>query len=130
MPLADAAAERDLTYQAAKKARHRAEHRLVAHLHDSAQDTAPDGTPAGRSERDLATQVADAVTITDAADHAIGPTAGSRRVTDLATHAAKKVSGRVSPEGQFPEFRGAGRDQPPPRTPPPRPPSRGSHHRG
>ncbi len=105
VPLADAAAERDLSYQAAKKARQRAEHRLVAYL----LDDAPDATHAGPRERDLATQVADTVIITDAADHATATVEPSRPVTDLSTHAAKKVGDRVSPQGRFSGVQGCGR---------------------
>ncbi len=43
VPLADAAAERNLSYQAAKKARQRAEHRLVAYLLDTTLDIAHAG---------------------------------------------------------------------------------------
>jgi hypothetical protein len=104
VPLADAAAARDLSYQAAKKARLRAEHRLVAYLLDNPTD-AP---PAGPHEGDVATRVADAVTITAAA-RSTTPASLSRGVTDLATRAAKKVGGRVSPQGRFSGVQGCGR---------------------
>lgn len=122
VPLADAAAERNLTYQATKKARLRAEHRLVAYLLD---DTA-DATPTGPHEGDVATQVADAVTIT-AAEHSTAPATLSRGVTDLATRAAKKVGERVSPQGRFSGVQGCGSRPATPAhttsspTPPPKP---------
>lgn len=105
VPLADAAAERDLSYQAAKKARLRAEHRLVAYLRDDTSDT----SHAGPHEGDVATQVADAVTITTAAEHSASSAAVSRTVTALATRAAKKVGDRVSPQGRFSGVQGCGR---------------------
>jgi hypothetical protein len=103
--LADAATEHGLSYQAAKKARQRAEHRLVAYLLD---DT-PDASHADGDERDLATQVADAVIITDAAEHATGTTEQSHTMTNLRASAAKKVGDRVSPEGRFSGVQGCGR---------------------
>ncbi len=105
VPLATAAAQRNLSYQAAKKARQRAEHRLVAYL----LDDAPDGAHTSPRERDLATWVADAVTITAAADHATSPAVPSRRVTALPTRAAKKVGDRVSPDDRFSGVQGCGR---------------------
>jgi hypothetical protein len=105
VPLADAAAERDLSYQAAKKARLRAEHRLVAYLLDDTSDT----SHAGPHEGDVATQVADAVTITAAAERSARPAALSRTVTELAGRAAKKVGDRVSPQGRFSGVQGCGR---------------------
>jgi len=105
VPLADAAAERDLSYQAAKKARLRAEHRLVAYLLDDTSDT----LHAGPHEGDVATQVADAVTITAAAERSARPAALSRTVTELAGRAAKKVGDRVSPQGRFSGVQGCGR---------------------
>jgi hypothetical protein len=105
VPLADAAAERDLSYQAAKKARLRAEHRLVAYLLDDSSDT----SHAGPHEGDVATQVADAVTITAAAERSARPASLSRGVTDLAARAAKKVGDRVSPQGRFSGVQGCGR---------------------
>jgi hypothetical protein len=108
VPLADAAAERDLSYQAAKKARLRAEHRLVAYLLNDIADTS-DTSHAGPHEGDVATQVADAVTITTAAEHSTSFTAVSRTVTDLATRAEKKVGDRVSPQGRFSGVQGCGR---------------------
>jgi hypothetical protein len=129
VPLADAAVERDLSYQAAKKARQRAEHRLVAYLLDSAQDNAADDTGVGAAdmapstahssprERDLAAQVVDAVIITNAAQHATTTAAPSRTVTDLRTRAAQKaakkptekVGDRVSPQARFSGVQGCGR---------------------
>jgi hypothetical protein len=125
VPLADAAAERDLSYQAAKKARHRAERRLVAYLLDSAQDNAADGAAdtapstahTSPRERDLAAQVVDAVIITNAAQHATTAAAPSRTVTDLRKRAAKKatqkatekVGDRVSPQARFSGVQGCGR---------------------
>ncbi|MGW5054964.1 hypothetical protein [Actinokineospora sp. NPDC004072] len=105
VPLADAAAARNLSYQAAKKARHRAERRLVAYLLHDASDT----LHAGPREHDLATQVADAVTITDAAAHATHTTPPSRTVTDPTARTGKTGSGRVSPRSRFPGVQGCGR---------------------
>ncbi|MFD0204246.1 MULTISPECIES: hypothetical protein [Saccharothrix] len=105
VPLADAAAERNLSYQAAKKARQRAEHRLVAYLLDDTTDT----PHSGPREGDVATQVADAVTITAAAQHSTATASPSRNVTDLATRTAKKVGDRVSPQGRFSGVQGCGR---------------------
>ncbi|CRK55154.1 hypothetical protein [Alloactinosynnema sp. L-07] len=105
VPLADAAAERNLSYQAAKKARQRAEHRLVAYLLDDTTD-APH---AGPHEGDVAAQVADAVTITAAAQHSTSAASLSRTVTDLRPRTAKKVGDRVSPQGQFSGVQGCGR---------------------
>jgi hypothetical protein len=109
VPLADAAAERDLSYQAAKKARLRAEHRLVAYLLDDTLDDTTDAPPTGPHERDLATQVADAVTITAASERSTTPASLSRGVTDLAARAAKKVGDRVSPQRRFSGVQGCGR---------------------
>ena len=108
VPLADAAAERDLSYQAAKKARQRAEHRLVAYLLDNTTDTS--GTPhAGPHEGDVATRVAAAVTITTAAQHTTTTASPSRTVADLAARTAKKVDDRVSPRARFSRVQGCGR---------------------
>lgn len=109
VPLADAATKRGLSYQAAKKARQRAEHRLVTYLLDSTRDTAPGAAHADGDERDLATQVADAVIITDAAKHATRTAEQSHTVTDLRAHAAKKVGDHVSPQGRFSGVQGCGR---------------------
>ncbi len=105
VPLVDAAAERGLAYQAAKKARLRAEHRLVAYLLDDARDS----THAGPRERDLATQVADAVIITVAAKHATTTAPPSHTVTELRSRSAEKVDDRVSPQGRFSGVQGCGR---------------------
>lgn len=126
VPLADAAAERDLSYQAAKKARLRAEHRLVAYLLDDTSDT----SNAGPHERDVATQVAEAVIITAAAEHSAGPAELSRGVTDLATHAAKKVGDPVSPQRRFSGVQGCGREPATPAhtTSSPTPPPESTQH--
>ncbi|MFD4248304.1 hypothetical protein ACFWQL_01020 [Amycolatopsis thermoflava] len=87
VPLADAAAQRDMSYQAVKKARQRAERRLVAYLLDDA--------PAAPGESDLATQVADTVAITNASVHA-DP---SPRVTDLRKKNGTSVSPRDASRG-------------------------------
>jgi hypothetical protein len=99
--LADAAAERNLSYQAAKKARQRAERRLVAYLLDDTSD--------GACEGDLATQVADTVTITDAAGAVPHSDDLSHSVTDLSAHAARKVGDRVSPQDRFSGVQECGR---------------------
>ncbi|MDQ3579360.1 MAG: hypothetical protein M3443_17560 [Actinomycetota bacterium] len=105
MPLADAAVERGLSYQAAKKARQRAEHRLVAYLLDDTTDT----PHSGPREGDVATRVADAVTITAAAQHSTTTASLSRTVTELTARTAKKVGDRVSPKGRFSGVQGCGR---------------------
>jgi hypothetical protein len=105
--LADAAAARDMSYQAARKARQRAEHRLVAYLLGDIANTS-DTSHAGLHEGDVATRVADAVTIT-AAGHSAEPVERSRSVTDLAPRLAKKVTDRVSPQGRFSGVQGCGR---------------------
>ncbi|NUT52794.1 MAG: hypothetical protein HOV94_36735 [Saccharothrix sp.] len=104
VPLADAAAARDLSYQAAKKARHRAERRLVAYLRDDASTAAP----AEAGERDLATRVADAMAITTAAEHAAAITGPSRHVTVLTGRAPEVVRDRVSPRDRFSGVQGCG----------------------
>jgi hypothetical protein len=109
VPLADAAAERDLSYQAAKKARLRAEHRLVAYLLDDARETTPDALHVGPRERDLAARVVDAVIITDAAEHATRTTPPSRGVTKSGRRGMRKVGDRVSPQGRFSGVQGCGR---------------------
>ncbi|MGX7829021.1 hypothetical protein ACTG9Q_28435 [Actinokineospora sp. 24-640] len=106
--MADAATECNLSYQAAKKARQRAEHRLVAYLLNDLADTT-DTPHAGPHEGDVATQVADAVTITAAAQHTTTATLPSRSVTDLAARTAKKVGDRVSPQGRFSGVQGCGK---------------------
>ncbi|MEV8438788.1 hypothetical protein AB0425_15545 [Actinosynnema sp. NPDC051121] len=93
VPLADAAAARGVSYQAVKKARQRAEHRLVAYLRDDLRDAGPHG-------HDVATQVADAVTIT-AADDTADPTAPSRNVTTAAVGDARISRGPLSPRDRF-----------------------------
>lgn len=123
--LADVAAARGLSYQAAKKARQRAEHRLVAYLLDAAIDTPRDGPHEG----DVATQVADAVTITSTAEHSTGTAAPSRGVTDLTTPAATKVGDHVSPHGRFSGVQGCGRTPvtPAQTTSSPTPPAESQH---
>ncbi|WP_431879441.1 hypothetical protein [Amycolatopsis sacchari] len=109
VPLADAAAERDVSYQAAKKARQRAERRLVAYLCEA--DTA-------HREGDVATRVAETVAITDAQP--------SPRVTALRARASKKTSAHVSPQGASSGVQGCG-TRPASRantTPPPEQPQR------
>ena len=91
VPLADAAAERDVSYQAAKKARQRAERRLVAYLREA--DTA-------HREGDVATRVAETVAITD-----VQPSPG---VTALRARAGKKTSAHVSPQGASSGVQGCG----------------------
>jgi len=102
--LADAAAERDLSYQAVKKARLRAERRLVVYLLDDTTD-APQ---AGPHEGDVATQAADVVTIIAAAQHSTTAASPLRSVTAAARCAAKEVAYRVSPQGRFSGVQGCG----------------------
>ncbi|MEV5301127.1 hypothetical protein [Amycolatopsis methanolica] len=96
VPLADAAAERDVSYQAAKKARQRAERRLVAYLLEDMRRDAD----AGQSESDVATQVADTIAI-------IQPRS-SQGVTDLKSRAGKKSSARMSPKAASSGVQGCG----------------------
>ncbi|WP_027930124.1 hypothetical protein [Amycolatopsis thermoflava] len=96
VPLADAAAERDVSYQAAKKARQRAERRLVAYLRE---DLRRDAGTAHR-DGDLTTRVADTVAITHAQ-----PSPG---VTALRARAGKKTSAHVSPQGASSGVQGCG----------------------
>ncbi|MEV0675918.1 hypothetical protein AB0I60_05270 [Actinosynnema sp. NPDC050436] len=104
VPLADAAAERNLSYQRAKKTRQRAERRLVAYLLDDTADT----SHAGPHEGDVATRVADAATIA-AAEHCAESATLPRSVTASATRAGRKVGDRVSPQGRFSGVQGCGR---------------------
>ncbi|MFI7680071.1 hypothetical protein [Actinophytocola sp. NPDC049390] len=106
--LADAAVERDLSYQAAKKARQRAERRLVAYLLDGTT-----GAPHnGQHEGDVATQAADTVIITAAAEHSAVLAPPSRNVTDLGPDAAREAGDRVSPQGRFSGVQGCGKRRP------------------
>jgi hypothetical protein len=105
VPLATAAEDRNISYEAVKKVRQRAENRLAAYL----LDDAPTESHAGSSERDLATHVADAVIITGAARTATALRAPSPSVTELSAHAAKKVRRRVSRKGRETGVQGCGR---------------------
>ncbi|WP_229812648.1 hypothetical protein [Lentzea flava] len=87
--LVDAAHERGLSYEAAKKARQRAELRLVAYLRDGEGTTADNG-----SDPDLADYVADSVVITD----------GAKR-----SGRATKVHSGVSPRRRIRGVQGCGR---------------------
>lgn len=124
VPLADAAASRDLSYQAAKKARRRAEHRLVAYLRDDAADTAHTDT----GERELATQAVDAVVITTAAKHTTASPGSSRTVTASRKRLARKSQAHVSPQDGFSGVLGCGRSPSTPAhtTSSPKPPQRPS----
>jgi hypothetical protein len=88
--LAEAAVERGLSYEAAKKARQRAELRLVAYLRDDASMAADNG-----SDPDLADYVADSVVITDAAEKSAA--------------SAAKVHNVVSPRRRIRGVQGCGR---------------------
>jgi hypothetical protein len=105
VPLATAAEDRDISYEATKKIRQRAENRLVTYL----LDDAPAESHAGISERDLAAQVADTVAITGAARAATARRALSPCITELSACAAKKVRRRVSPHGLETGVQGCGR---------------------
>ncbi|XVS62029.1 hypothetical protein ACQPYE_27675 [Actinosynnema sp. CA-299493] len=120
--LADAAAVRDLSYQAVKKARRRAEHRLVAYLLHDAADT----THAGASEDDPATRAVDSVVITTATQRSISTTDSSRKVTALRKRAPRKSGDRMSPQDGFSGVHGRGRTSPSPTptTSSPEPPQR------
>ncbi|USX56407.1 hypothetical protein [Lentzea sp. HUAS12] len=115
LQLADVAAERHLSYEAAKKARQRAEHRLVAYLRDEAVDATHDG--------DVVSRAVDAVSITTAAS--LGHTSRtSRNVVGPSAAAAKKVRVPLSPQGRFSGVQGCGgRAVTPAHTTPPPAPS-------
>ncbi|MFI6098212.1 hypothetical protein ACIA8G_21840 [Lentzea sp. NPDC051213] len=105
VPLATAAEDRGVTYEAVKKTRQRAEHRLVAYL----RDTASTESPAGPAHGDPATQATDALIITGGARAALARCGSSSDVTDLGAHAAEKVRRGVSPKGPETGVRGCGR---------------------
>ena len=102
--LATAAEERGVAYEAAKKTRQRAERRLIAYLLD-----APTEPHTACTDRDLATQVADTVLITDAAHAAVVSRGLSPSVIELSTYTGKKVHRRVSPKGLETGVQGCGR---------------------
>lgn len=58
VPLVEVAADRNMTYEAAKRARLRAEQRLVAHLRADAETAAGEGDPAARAVDDLTVTLA------------------------------------------------------------------------
>ncbi|MGH7747966.1 MAG: hypothetical protein ACREQ5_24880, partial [Candidatus Dormibacteria bacterium] len=68
-PLADAARQRGVSYQAAAQARRRAEHRLATYLSDAAE---PEGS-ACRGDRDLESHAVHSAIITTAAREASAP---------------------------------------------------------
>ncbi|WP_418154115.1 hypothetical protein [Actinoalloteichus caeruleus] len=100
--LADAAAQRNVSYQAVKKARHRAEQRLVAYLRDEAPRS-------GECVGDLAIQATHAVAIRDAAARASRTAIASRGVTAGSAPTGKKAAHRVSLPARFPGVQGRGR---------------------
>jgi hypothetical protein len=75
-----------------QKIRRRAEYRLRTYLANQAA-TDP---PLGSGGRDVADDIADAVTITDAAHQHAALREQSPSVTDLGAHAAKKTRRRLS----------------------------------
>lgn len=103
--LVDAAAARNLSYQAAKKARRRAEHRLVSYLQGDAVDAAPTGS----GERDVAEQAVNAVIITNAVEDSSGPMEQSHRATGSRAPSAAKADERVSLEDRFSGVQSCGR---------------------
>lgn len=115
LPLADAALQRGVNYQAVKKTRLRAENRLAAYLLDDTGEADGD-----TGEGDLAGHVADAVTITAAARTATTPAPKSRSVIEPAAGAAKKSRPRVSPTRPESGVQGCGRK---PATPAPQTPA-------
>jgi hypothetical protein len=104
VPLATAAEERGVTYEAAKKTRQRAEHRLIAYLLDT-----PTEPHAARTDRDPATQAVDSVIITDASHATVVSRERSPSVIELSARAAKKARRRVSPRGLKTGVQGCGR---------------------
>ncbi|MGH3720557.1 MAG: hypothetical protein ACRDRI_17260 [Pseudonocardiaceae bacterium] len=101
LPLATVAQARGTSYPTAHQARRRAERRLLAYLLDNAP---------GEDERgDPATQVVQAVTITNAARAATTPGVRSRSVTGVADGAPKKARVAVSKKGPEAGVQGCGR---------------------
>ena len=133
IPLADAAAGRDLTYQAVKKARQRAERRLVAYLLDTDNHDGTDvrtgrtdgAAHAADRQSDIAIQAANAVLITAAA-RATNTDQPSPTVTTSGARHAKKVGDRMSPPARNSGVQGCGKcpDAPAHTTPTPSRPSR------
>lgn len=117
VPLATAGEERGLPYETVKKIRLRAEHRLVAYLRE---DTPTEASP-GRSDRDLADQVADAVIISRASRAATTARTLSPSVTELGGEAERQTRRRLSREGRKTGVQGCGRTPAPATTPPDRP---------
>jgi hypothetical protein len=115
VPLATAAQRRGVSYEAAKKTRQRAEHRLTSYLLDNHTES---GAAAGG---DPAAQVADVVTIADAAREATAWSASASSQTGRDARARKEIRPRVSPRGPENGVQGHRRNPPSPRT---RPPSR------
>ncbi|PPK61895.1 hypothetical protein V5P93_002368 [Actinokineospora auranticolor] len=95
--LADAAALRDLSHQAVKKARRRAEFRLVDYLLADTRDT----PTTQDTTRTPAPGNADGTSPSDATAHPTATGAPSRTATAARGKRAKKVHDRVSPEGSF-----------------------------
>lgn len=116
VPLATAAEDRGVSYEAAKKTRQRAERRLVAYL---AEDT-PTVAHAGPTERDLATQATDTVIITEAARAATTPeppdpvsdTTESAEGAEETGGVVTKNRARLSPQPAETGVQGCGRRPP------------------
>jgi hypothetical protein len=92
--LAEMAAARSLSYDVVQKIRRRAEYRLRTYLTNQAATDPPLGFG-----RDIADDIADSLTITDAAHHHATHRKRSPSVTELAAHAAKKTRRRLSENG-------------------------------
>ncbi|GAA3040930.1 hypothetical protein [Actinokineospora globicatena] len=116
--LADAAAVRDVSRQAVKKARRRAEFRLADYLLADIRDTPT--TPDTR--REPTPPNTDTASRPHAAGHRRGTGAPSRTATISGEQRAKKVQDRVSPRGQFSGVERRGRTHTP-ANPPPQPQS-------
>lgn len=109
LPLATAGEDRGLPYQTVKKIRLRAEYRLLAYLREDVVDAATTAASAGRADRDLTDQVADALLLSRAAQAATAARASSPSATEPGGRAAKKVRRRVSPTGLKTGVEGCGR---------------------
>jgi hypothetical protein len=102
VPLAMAAQQRGVSYEAAKKVRQRAEQRLVAYL----LADAPTASHTGHAEPDVARRATDTVTITAAARTTGDSRTPSQKVT---TRGGKKTRRRVSRNRRHTGVQGCGR---------------------
>ncbi|MGH3794478.1 MAG: pilin [Pseudonocardiaceae bacterium] len=123
LPLRTAAAQRATGYQAVKKARRRAEYRLAAYLRQNTPHE-PHTTP---GTGDLATQVADTVTITTAAATTTPPPRRSPSVTEPGVSGEQKTRPPMSPTGPENGVQRCGGTPPPAPPAPAEDPARAEH---